>query len=170
MAIRLRNIPILVIGSVLIGAGGLYFFGNAGKNQSTGTSNGGQVEQIVRKTEQKEEADVNEIRTNEGNTNVVKQTLSGTYRCWSFNIEGSGAGSCRNPPQAPLILNSDGTYSVSREEGKQEVKDGKLILSQSKIRGPGTILEEGMQIRFEYEYNGKQYTVTYLKSEEQLHK
>lgn len=97
-------------------------------------------------------------------TSTPKQTLSGTYRCWSFNVAGSGAGSCRTQP--PLILQADGSYTFSSEKGTYQIQDGKIVLSASTIRGPGMLLEENMQIRFEYDYNGKHYTTTYLRQAE----
>lgn len=85
--------------------------------------------------------------------------ISGTYRCWSYNVSG-GSGNCRIAP--PIILNTDGTYSMSSEKGTYKIQGSTITLSQSKIRGPGTIVE-GNKIRFEYNYNGLQHTITYLK-------
>ncbi len=82
----------------------------------------------------------------------------GHYRCWSYNVSGGG-GSCRLAP--PLVLNSDGTYQMSSEKGTYKVQDGKLVLSASKIRGPGK-LEGGNRIVFEYDFKGMHHTVTYL--------
>ena len=94
----------------------------------------------------------------------TKQLLSATYRCWSFHIDGSGGGACRTQPS--LVLQQDGTYTFSTsEKGTYEIRDGKLYLSASKIRGAGLLLENDMQIRFEYDYNGRHYTMTYLKQE-----
>ena len=39
------------------------------------------------------------------------------------------------------------------------------FLSESKIRGPGKLLEGDRQIRFEYDYNGWHHTITYLREE-----
>ncbi|OGA30326.1 MAG: hypothetical protein A3I01_19900 [Betaproteobacteria bacterium RIFCSPLOWO2_02_FULL_65_24] len=82
----------------------------------------------------------------------------GQYRCWSYNVSGGG-GNCRLAP--PLVLNADGTYQVSSEKGRYKVQDGKLVLSESKLRGPGK-MEQGNRIVFEYDYNGMHHTVTYL--------
>lgn len=70
-----------------------------------------------------------------------------------------GGGTCRLAP--PLVLNSDGSYRMSSERGTYAVKGGKLLLSESKIRGPGR-LEGGNRIVFEYDYRGMRHTVTYL--------
>lgn len=59
------------------------------------------------------------------------------------------------------MLRTDGTYQVSSERGTYSVKNDQIILSESKIRGPGR-LQNGNQIVFEYEYNGWKHTVTYL--------
>lgn len=85
-------------------------------------------------------------------------SVAGTYRCWSYNVSG-GAGSCRLSP--PMILNPDGTYQMSSERGTYTVKGDTIILSESKIRGPGK-LQNGNQIVFEYSYKGLNHTVTYL--------
>ncbi|MBI4599981.1 hypothetical protein HY732_03590 [Candidatus Uhrbacteria bacterium] len=85
---------------------------------------------------------------------------AGSYRCWSYNVSGGGGGDCRL--FAPIVLNTDGTYSVSSEKGTYSVKDDVVTLSASKLRGPGTLLG-GTQIRFEYDYNGWHHTITYLK-------
>jgi len=88
------------------------------------------------------------------------KTLAGTYRCWSFNVGGRG-GVCTNPP---LVLNQNGTYTLSSEKGKITIKDQSIILSQSKFRGPGILTDDGMQIQFKYKYKGLQQTVTYLRA------
>ena len=83
--------------------------------------------------------------------------VPGQYRCWSYNVSGGG-GSCRLAP--PLVLNSDGTYQMSSERGTYKVQGAKVILSESRIRGPGT-LQDGNRIVFEYDYKGMHHTVTY---------
>ncbi len=87
--------------------------------------------------------------------------LSGTYRCWSFNVGGAGK-SCTSPP---IVFNANGSYSMSSERGTYMVNGNTVVLSESKIRGPGTLLEDKRQIRFEYSYNGLAQTITYLKQE-----
>ena len=87
--------------------------------------------------------------------------LAGRYRCWSFNVGGRG-GRCTSPP---IILNEDGTYSMSSEKGTWKVKGDQVILSASKIRGPGKLNKEGNQIVFEYTTNGLRQTVAYLRQE-----
>lgn len=89
-----------------------------------------------------------------------KTDLAGTYRCWSYNVSG-GSGNCRIAP--PLIVHKNGRYQMSSERGTYTVVGDTMTLSESKIRGPGTIVD-GNKIRFEYTYNGWQHTVTYLKS------
>jgi len=89
---------------------------------------------------------------------ALAQPVAGVYRCFSYNIDGAG-GSCRITP--PLVLNADGTYRMSSEKGTYKLLDGKVVLSESRTRGPGK-LEAGNRIVFEYDLNGKRYTVTYL--------
>jgi hypothetical protein len=84
--------------------------------------------------------------------------IAGTYRCASFNVGGRG-GRCTSPP---LILRGDGTYQISGEKGPYGVKNGLLVLSASKVPGPGQIL--GNEIMFEYRYAGLLQTVTYRRS------
>jgi len=88
-------------------------------------------------------------------------SLAGSYRCFSYNVSGGGGGDCRL--FAPIVLNANGTYSMSSEKGTYVVKGDVVTLSESKLRGPGTLLEGGMQMRFEYDYNGWHHTITYLK-------
>ncbi len=86
--------------------------------------------------------------------------VAGSYRCWSYNVSGGGGGDCRL--FAPIVLNTDGTYSVSSEKGTYTVKGDIITLSESKLRGPGKLIG-GTQIRFEYDYNGWHHVITYLK-------
>ena len=86
-------------------------------------------------------------------------SLSGTYRCWSYNVQGAGR-SCVSPP---IALNADGTYSMSSERGTWKVSGDRVLLSESKQRGPGRLREEGRQIVFQFTYNGRQHTMTYLR-------
>ncbi|MDP3710842.1 MAG: PA14 domain-containing protein [bacterium] len=88
--------------------------------------------------------------------------LSGSYRCWSYNVSGGG-GSCRISP--PIVLKTDGGYSMSSEVGTYYIEGDQIFLSESKIRGPGKLLEGDIQIRFEYDYNGWHHTITYLREE-----
>ncbi len=87
-------------------------------------------------------------------------SLVGTYRCWQYNVDGSG-GSCRLVP--PLILKKGGQYQISSERGTYTITNTTLKLSKSKIRGAGTILANGNQIRFSYSYQGLKHTITYLR-------
>lgn len=92
-------------------------------------------------------------------TTLGEEPIAGTYRCWSYNVSGAGK-RCTSPP---LVLNSDGTYQMSSEKGTYTVKGKELFLSESKIRGIGQ-LQDGRQIVFEYQYNGWNHRVTYLRS------
>jgi|GEM_PF-1250249 len=87
--------------------------------------------------------------------------LSGSYRCWSYNVSGGGGGDCRL--FAPIVLNTDGTYSMSSEKGTYRIDGATIYLSESKIRGPGTLSADGLQMRFEYDYNNWHHVITYLK-------
>ncbi|MBI4252905.1 hypothetical protein HY623_01845 [Candidatus Uhrbacteria bacterium] len=85
---------------------------------------------------------------------------AGSYRCWSYNVSGGGGGNCRL--FAPIVLNKDGAYTVSSEKGTFTVTGDTIVLSESKLRGPGKLIS-GTQIRFEYDYNNWHHTITYLK-------
>ncbi len=86
------------------------------------------------------------------------QSIAGTYRCYSYNIDGNGGG-CRLTP--PLVLSPDGSYKISAENGTWKLKDGAVEFSESKIRGPGR-LQSGNRIVFSYDYEGKHHTITYV--------
>ncbi len=86
--------------------------------------------------------------------------LSGSYRCYSYNVSGGGGGDCRL--FAPIVLKVDGTYSMSSEKGTYSVAGDSITLSESKLRGIGKFVG-GTQIRFEYDYNGWHHVITYLK-------
>ncbi|HYD78181.1 MAG TPA: hypothetical protein VEC06_00090 [Paucimonas sp.] len=85
----------------------------------------------------------------------------GTYRCWSYNVSGGG-GTCRLAP--PIVINPDGTYQESRTSGTYQASGGRITFSESKIRGSGHIADHN-RIVFEYDYNGRRHTVTYLCQE-----
>ena len=80
------------------------------------------------------------------------------YRCWSFNVDGAG-GRCTSPS---LIFYSNGQYELGSEKGTYGMRDGKVILSESQFRGLGRLDENGHQIIFEYDSNGRRHTVTYV--------
>lgn len=103
-------------------------------------------------------APVSDTTTQTSGTNV-----EGTYRCWQFNVNERilNTSSCRLA--APLVLAADGTYSLSSEHGTYTVSGDQIVLSESKIRGHGTLKEDNMQIYFKYTYNGDQYEMTYLR-------
>ena len=109
---------------------------------SAGGEHGGRVEGVI-------------ARTRAENTN-----LAGTYRCWSENVGGRGGRCAVGAP--PLVLNADGTYSMSNEHGTYKVSGDFIILSESKLRGQGHIVG-GNQIVFEYDYRNLHHTVTYLR-------
>jgi hypothetical protein len=90
-----------------------------------------------------------------------RESIAGTYRCWSFNVGGAGR-RCTSPP---IVLHPDGTYEISSEWGTYSVLGDQVVLSESKIRGPGR-LQGGNQIVFEYEYRGLPHTVTYVRQED----
>lgn len=86
--------------------------------------------------------------------------ISGSFRCWSYNVSGGGGGNCRL--FAPIEIRMDGTYSMSSESGTYKIEEDTIHLSESKIRGVGEIID-GNKIRFEYDYNGWHHILTYLK-------
>jgi len=86
-------------------------------------------------------------------------SLNGIFRCWSYNVGGAGK-SCTSPP---IVLLADGTYTMSKENGTYIIREDEIILSESKIRGRGRIIENGNQLRFQYIYNGLEHTVTYVR-------
>src|SRR3990167_3217612 len=112
-------------------------------------------------------ADVLKVNTNA--TAKAKQTnssssIAGTYRCWHYEINDAPVeASCRT--FAPLVLNADGTYNLSSERGTYTLTDDQLILSESKLRGPGTLLENGEQIMFEYTVGDQDQRITYLRDQ-----
>lgn len=81
----------------------------------------------------------------------------GTYRCASYNVSGAG-GSCRN--FQPLVLHPDGTYQHSSTRGQWRVQNGRLVLSESKLWGPGEVIGQDT-VRFEYDYRGWRHVVTW---------
>lgn len=90
---------------------------------------------------------------------TTPKTLSGTFRCWHYNVGGRGA-RCSS---ATFVFNSNGKYSFSSERGTYVVNGSIVTLSGSKIRGPGTLSKDGLQLRFHYTYKGLETSVTYLK-------
>lgn len=87
--------------------------------------------------------------------------VPGTYRCSSYNASGGG-GSCRSTQ--PLRLNPDGSYQYSSTRGRWSVGNGKLLLSESRLWGPGEILGSHT-VRFEYDYRGWHHVVTWICQE-----
>lgn len=84
--------------------------------------------------------------------------VAGTYRCVSFNVGGRG-GRCTSPP---LVLRADRQYLMSSEHGTYSVRNNRIFLSASRIRGAGR-LQGGNEIVFEYTYRGLPQTVTYRR-------
>lgn len=103
---------------------------------------------------------VSDTKTTQPSIAKNLSSYAGSYRCWSYNVSGGGGNDCRL--FAPIVLNTDGTYSVSSEKGTFSVFNDTITLSESKIRGPGKLIA-GTQIRFEYDYNNWHHTITYLK-------
>ena len=87
--------------------------------------------------------------------------VAGTYRCASFNVDGRG-GRCTSPP---LVLQTGGQYQMSSEHGTYTVRNNRIFLSESRIRGAGR-LQGDTEIVFEYTYRGLPQTVTYRREPE----
>ncbi|MBI2645959.1 MAG: hypothetical protein HYW85_02855 [Deltaproteobacteria bacterium] len=90
-------------------------------------------------------------------------SLAGNYRCWMFNVSGAGK-RCTSPA---LVLKENGKYTMGSEKGTWKYEGGDLILSGSKIRGPGKMQvgANGMRVIFEYSYRGWDHVVTYLRQD-----
>ena len=116
-------------------------------------------EEIVLEAVEEEVVEEPEIEKVETESAPSAGGLSGTYRCWSFNMNGAG-GRCTSPP---IVFSSSGAYSTSSEQGTYTVNGSSVWMSASKIRGTGTLSADGVQLMFSYTYNGNPYTVTYLK-------
>lgn len=87
---------------------------------------------------------------------AMAQALAGTWRCLSYNVSGGG-GSCHTMPS--LLLQADGRYTLGSESGNWLLRDGKLWLSESKLRGLGTLVQGDLV--FEYDYHGWHHVLTY---------
>ncbi|OGB32576.1 MAG: hypothetical protein A3F78_11240 [Burkholderiales bacterium RIFCSPLOWO2_12_FULL_61_40] len=81
----------------------------------------------------------------------------GAYRCVSFNAGGAG-GRCPSAP--PIEIRADGSYTESSTTGRYTLKDGQIVFSESRIRGPGQLIGDNA-FRFQYSYNGLAHTSTY---------
>lgn len=115
-------------------------------------------EQPVQENGEKVEADKKVESKTPEDVKKSDAAVKGTYRCWSFNVAGVG-GQCSSPP---IILYANGTYSMSSEKGTYAINGDQILLSESQLRGPGTFKEGRKQIVFNYTYNGKATTATYL--------
>src|SRR3989344_6871324 len=89
------------------------------------------------------------------------ESMAGTYRCGMFNVSGAGK-KCTSPS---LVLKENGKYTMGSEKGTWKYKDGELLLSASKLRGPGKVQasSHGTRIIFEYQYQQWAHVVTYEK-------
>lgn len=81
----------------------------------------------------------------------------GAYRCVSFNVGGAG-GRCTSPVH--IELRADGSYTESSTTGRYTVRDGQVVFSESRIRGPGQLIDD-TAFRFQYTYKGLVHTATY---------
>src|SRR3989338_5583718 len=97
-----------------------------------------------------------------GTLRAADKVMTGTYRCWMFNVSGAGK-RCTSPA---LVLKENGRYTMGSEKGTWKY-DGEFILSESKIRGPGKVQvgANGMRVIFEYSYRGWDHVVTYLRQD-----
>ncbi len=92
---------------------------------------------------------------------IMENRLVGSYRCSSYNVSGGGGANCRLTP--PIVFSPDGSYRMSSEKGTFKVLKGKVVLSASKLRGPGTVSTDARSVRFSYTYRGWKHVVTYLR-------
>src|SRR3989338_11574468 len=99
----------------------------------------------------------------QASTSHGDQFMAGNYRCWMFNVSGAGK-RCTSPA---LVLKENGKYMMGSEKGSWKYEGGALILSESKIRGPGKVQVggNGMRVIFEYSYRGWSHVVTYLRQD-----
>ena len=91
------------------------------------------------------------------------ESMAGTYRCGMFNVSGAGK-RCTSPA---LVLKENGKYTMGSEKGTWKYDEGELVLSESKIRGPGKVQvgANGTRVIFEYSYRGWAHAVTYLRQD-----
>lgn len=89
--------------------------------------------------------------------------MVGTYRCRMFNVAGAGK-RCTSPA---LVLKDNGRYTMGSEKGTWAYEGGELVLSASKIRGPGKVQvgANGMRVIFEYTYQKWPHVVTYERQD-----
>lgn len=165
-----KIIAIPLISTALIGsfAGGMFL--NNSLNSQQNQSDSSVWDRIITDDEDKnakEESpqdtdNTDETKNENQESQSSKSKIKGTYYCWSYNVKGIG-GKCSSPA---IVLNTDSTYSMSSEKGTYAITGNQIVFSQSKIRGPGTFDEGQKQIVFNYTYNGKATTVTYLNYED----
>src|SRR3989338_1679406 len=167
---NLMKLPLITaigVAAVTVGVGTYYFTAEPSHPPAAKEKQGHALEDTSATAKEQETApgDLEKIEKKETKS-IPKfsddtSKYAGSYRCWSYNVSGGGGGNCRL--FAPLVLKSNGLYSLSSEAGTFSVEGNTMYLSESKIRGSGTLLEGGLQIRFEYDYNGWHHVLTYLK-------
>lgn len=124
----------------------------------------------VKKTTNSAQTTVSKQTTNSANSSVSNNTntkkqnfgieVAGSYSCSAFLVNGQPSpNGCAW--QAPVVLDEEGTYTYSLEQGTYSVSGTTLNLSNSDFRGPAKILKDGLQLQFNYTYDGNEYTVTY---------
>src|SRR5438046_1300467 len=92
---------------------------------------------------------------------MAAESLTGTWACQSMSV---GAYTGRRCPTEPwLKLNADKSYTWGRETGKWA--QGAAGLSLSGRAGKGNLNDAGKLI-FEYDLNGKHYTLTLYRRPE----
>lgn len=86
------------------------------------------------------------------------KALVGVWACQSMNAGAYTGRPCRTEPW--LHLNADGSYEWSREQGHWQYENGTLRLSER--AGQGRLNSDGKLV-FEYDLNGKHYTLILYK-------
>ncbi len=86
--------------------------------------------------------------------------IAGTYRCASIHA-GKQTGRCASPP---LILHSDGSYQIWKEQGTYSVLGKYVVFSEAKKRGPGRLVR-GREIVFEYYHGGRKHQVVFRRED-----
>lgn len=88
-------------------------------------------------------------------------SLSGSYRCFQFEIDGVARG-CQYAP--PIFLHGDGTYQESGVKGTYVVNGQQLQLSPDGIRGAGQLRND--QIVFEYVDRERTHRLVYTRADD----
>jgi hypothetical protein len=87
--------------------------------------------------------------------------LAGTWACQSMNVGAYTGRPCRLEPW--LRLNAGGSYEWSSEKGTWKYENRTLVLS--KRAGAGRLNADGKLV-FEYDLNGKHYTLILYKRQQ----